>query len=99
VSERLLTTREVGGRLGVSTETVLRWVRRGELPAFRLPSGALRFREADLEAWLAARATKGAADRGVSATQTDRAHGSVLSLRSTTSATPSRDGATNDEES
>lgn len=53
----LLTTRDVAGRLGVSTETVLRWVRRGELPAHRLPGGMLRFAEVDLDAWLAQRAT------------------------------------------
>jgi excisionase family DNA binding protein len=97
VSERLLATREVSDRLGVSTETVLRWVRRGELPAIRLPGGALRFRETDLEAWLAAR-TSGAADRGVSATRTDRAHRSVLSLPSMTSATPPPEAATIEED-
>ena len=53
----LLTARAVADVLGVSTETVLRWVRRGELPAIRLPSGALRFPESTLDAWLAARAT------------------------------------------
>lgn len=39
----LLTARQVADRLGVSTETVLRWTRRGDLPGFRLPGGALRF--------------------------------------------------------
>lgn len=51
----LLTAREVAELLSVSPETVLRWTRRGELPAIRLPSGALRYREADLDAWTAAR--------------------------------------------
>lgn len=51
----LLTAREVADMLGVSAETVLRWTRRGELPAIRLPGGAIRYREADLEEWLAAR--------------------------------------------
>jgi excisionase family DNA binding protein len=54
VSGPLLTAREVAELLRVSAETVLRWTRRGELPAIRLPSGALRFREADLEACLEA---------------------------------------------
>jgi len=54
---RLLTAREVGEFLGVSTESVLRWSRRGELPAIRLPGGAIRFRQDDLDAWLMARAT------------------------------------------
>jgi excisionase family DNA binding protein len=57
VNHRLLTAREVAERLGFSTETILRWARRGELPAIRLPGGAIRFRESDLEWWLASRAT------------------------------------------
>ncbi len=57
VPGRLLTAREVGDLLGVSAETVLRWTRRGDLPALRLPSGALRYREPELDAWLAERAT------------------------------------------
>ena len=61
--DRLLTAREVAERLAVSTETVLRWVRRGELPANRLPGGMIRFREDELDAWLAKRATP---DRGAS---------------------------------
>lgn len=52
VTSRLLTAREVAGMLGVSPETVLRWVRRGELPAIRLPGGAIRFEEAAIEAKL-----------------------------------------------
>jgi excisionase family DNA binding protein len=60
VSERghgLLTAREVAELLSVSTETVLRWARRGDLPGFRLPSGQLRFRLEAIETWLADRAT------------------------------------------
>ena len=57
MTDRLLTAREVGEVLGVSTETVLRWVRQGKLPAIRLPGGAIRFREQEVEAWLAERAT------------------------------------------
>lgn len=53
---RLLTARAVAQLLDVSAETVLRWTRRGLLPAVKLPSGAVRYREADLEEWLAARA-------------------------------------------
>ena len=54
---KLLTARAVATRLGVSTETVLRWTRHGALPAFRHPGGALRYQEDALEAWLAERAT------------------------------------------
>ena len=53
----LLTARQVADLLGVTTSTVLRWTRAGELPAVRLPSGQIRYREDELEAWLAARAT------------------------------------------
>jgi excisionase family DNA binding protein len=53
----LLTARMVADTLGVSPETVLRWTRRGELPAIRLPGGAIRYREEELEVWLSLRAT------------------------------------------
>jgi excisionase family DNA binding protein len=56
VSE-LLTARSVAAELGVCPTTVLRWTRRGQIPAIRLPSGQLRYRRDDLEAWLAKRAT------------------------------------------
>ena len=57
MSERLLTARAVADRLAVSAETILRWTRRGELPAVRLPGGALRYRQDALEDWLDGRAT------------------------------------------
>jgi excisionase family DNA binding protein len=53
----LLTARQVADLLDVSAETVLRWTRRGELPAIKLPGGAIRFREDELEDWLSRRAT------------------------------------------
>lgn len=52
---RLLTARVVADTLGVSAETVLRWTRRGELPAIRLPGGAIRYDPDTLERWLAQR--------------------------------------------
>ena len=60
---RLLTAREVAEDLALSSETVLSWARSGKLPAFRLPSGQLRFREADLDAWLEERSTKAVGSR------------------------------------
>lgn len=54
----LLTAREVAELMGVSSETILRWTRRGDLPAIRLPGGALRYREAELDEWLSLRATR-----------------------------------------
>jgi excisionase family DNA binding protein len=55
--DRLLTARMVADMLGVSTETILRWTRKGKLPAIRLPGGAIRYRPAALEDWLASRET------------------------------------------
>lgn len=58
MSERLLTARELGEVLGLSTATVLDRFERGDLPGFRLfgrKGGPVRFRlsevEAVLEAW------------------------------------------------
>jgi excisionase family DNA binding protein len=68
----LLTARAVAELLEVSPETVLRWTRKGQLPAVRLPSGALRYREAALERWLEERATP---SRGASPTPASAAHG------------------------
>ena len=57
MSERLLTAREVGEFLGLSTESVLRRWRSGEIPGYRLASNVLRFDPADIEAWLEGRRT------------------------------------------
>lgn len=54
----LLTARAVADLLGVNTETVLRWTRRGDLPAIRLPGGAIRFREPEIDKWIALRETR-----------------------------------------
>jgi excisionase family DNA binding protein len=91
MSGPLLTARRVAEQLGVSPETVLRWTRRGDLPAVRLPGGAIRYREDDLDEWLAGRATPG---RGVSTTPQDAAHTqgycrtSATALSSVASTTP-----------
>ena len=52
---RLLTARELAARLGVSTGALLRWTRAGQVPAVKLPSGAVRYRPEAIEAWLAKR--------------------------------------------
>jgi excisionase family DNA binding protein len=54
---KLLTARSVADLIDVSPETILRWTRRGTLPAIRLPGGAIRYRPDELEIWLADRAT------------------------------------------
>jgi excisionase family DNA binding protein len=88
MTDHLLTARAVASQLAVSPETVLRWVRRGELPAIRLPSGALRFRSEELAAWLEERATP---RRGVLATTTSAARRAPYPL-------PSDPLATTDDE-
>ena len=53
--ERLLTSREVGELLGLSSSTILDRFERGELPGFRLGGrvGApVRFRWSEVDAWL-----------------------------------------------
>lgn len=62
---QLLTARAVADMLDVCAETVLRWIRNGELPAIRLPGGAVRIVDAELRMWLRSRATPA---RGVLAT-------------------------------
>jgi excisionase family DNA binding protein len=53
----LLTARAVADWLGVSSETVLRWARRGDLPSVYLSNRAIRFPEAALIAWIEQRTT------------------------------------------
>jgi excisionase family DNA binding protein len=57
----LLSTREVAALLGLSPETVLRRFRRGEFAGYRLASNVLRFRAADVDAYLTARREENAA--------------------------------------
>jgi excisionase family DNA binding protein len=102
MSNRLLTTREIAEVLSVSPETVLRWTRRGELPAIRLPGGALRYRRDEIEDWLAAHSTT-VADRerpSVQAAGAVRAAGrpSVSPLASAASDTPPPTAAKTEEE-
>ncbi len=55
--EEWLTVPQVAERLGVSEETVRRWIRAGELPVLDLggPKAGYRIREADLEEFLQGR--------------------------------------------
>jgi excisionase family DNA binding protein len=98
VTDRLLTAREVAEHLGFAPKTILRWRRRGLLPAIELPGGKVRFRPEDVDAWLDERAT-GAAERGVLATRTDRAHdGAYVEVPFASLATRPPDAAENEEE-
>ena len=47
-----LTTGIAAQHCGVSYRTVLRWIRKGYLPAFRLPSGHYRIVRADFDKFL-----------------------------------------------
>lgn len=99
MSEPLLTARELAEKLGVHVETVLRWTRTGRLPGFRLPSGALRFRESAIEAWLEQRAT-GAAPREGESQPGGRAHqGGYAALPFRARANPPHDAARTEKES
>ena len=64
MTDRLLTARTVADMLDVTPATVLRWTREGEVPAVRLPSGQVRFRPAEIEAWLTGRAIPGRGSDG-----------------------------------
>jgi excisionase family DNA binding protein len=52
LTDRLLTARELADFLGLSPSTVLDKWERGELPGFKLPGGAVRFRPSEIEEWL-----------------------------------------------
>jgi len=52
VNTPLLTAREVGERLGMSSAWVLDKWEAGELPGFKLGNRAVRFRGAEIEVWL-----------------------------------------------
>jgi excisionase family DNA binding protein len=75
--DRLLTARQVAETLGVTPKTVLRWTSTRGLPGFRL-GRALRYREADLEAWLRRHATTGDAPEEESPTSDAARHGRLL---------------------
>ena len=55
--------RELAERLGISTGALLRWTRAGKVPAVKLPSGAVRYRPEQIDAWLDEHATAAAGPR------------------------------------
>jgi excisionase family DNA binding protein len=66
VSGPLLTARELAEQLGVSVGALLRWTRAGQVPAVKLPSGAVRYRPEEIEAWLDRQSMAGDATEEVS---------------------------------
>jgi len=79
----LLTARQLSELLGVSAETVLRWTRRGRLPGFRLPGGALRYRPDAIDAWLDEHATADGGDREAPTTRNAARHPVVFPMPTT----------------
>ena len=62
VEERtFLTPREVSGLLRVSIQTVRRWIKEGDLPAYKI-GRAWRIQEADLVVWLEQQRSTGVAE-------------------------------------
>lgn len=56
--ERFLDRHEVGRRLGVGGETVSNWARDGRFLAATMIGNTPRWRERDVNAWIAARAAR-----------------------------------------
>jgi excisionase family DNA binding protein len=84
VTEPLLTARAVAEQLAVSPETVLRWTRRGQLPGVKLPSGAIRYRPADFEEWLAGHSTENGRGEELTPASTTLARGVTYALPAST---------------
>lgn len=51
-SPRYVTTGFVAKQCGVTSVTVLRWIEKGHLPAFRLPEGHYRIRVEDVSKFM-----------------------------------------------
>jgi len=56
--EKLLTIRQLSELIQVSPKTIYQWTHIGFIPHYRFPKG-LRFREAEIEKWVAHRKIKG----------------------------------------
>lgn len=79
---RLLTARELAAQLGVSVGALRRWTRAGEVPAVKLPSGAVRYIPDEIERWLESRAMADDATEEVSPASNVVRRGEVSSLLS-----------------
>jgi Helix-turn-helix domain len=102
MGEPLVTARYFAERIGVTPETVLRWTRRGLVPAIKLPSGAVRYRPETIDVWLTEH-TIGADDatRGVSPAPNVNRPGQAYDGRRyfDASPVPLRDAAQDEEDS
>lgn len=52
ITAEFLTRREVADIFRVSQHSIIRWERDGRLPAVRLGAGSVRYRRADVQAFL-----------------------------------------------
>ena len=52
IQKPLLRAKEIAQELGVTTNTVLRWIRVGKLKAFRLSTGTIRIAQEDYQEFL-----------------------------------------------
>lgn len=48
-----LTPQDVAEQLGITRQTISRWAREGQIPCLTTPGGWRRFRQADVDAFLA----------------------------------------------
>jgi excisionase family DNA binding protein len=53
ITKELLTRKDIAELCQVSALTVIRWEQSGKLPAIRLGAGSVRYKRADVEAFLA----------------------------------------------
>ena len=53
--EPLLTIREVSELTNLSVGTLYRWISEGRIPVVRLSKRCIRFRQSDIEEWIAAK--------------------------------------------
>lgn len=55
--DHLVAPQEAARRLGISRNTLLRWEESGHITPIRLPSGVRRYRTADIDALISAKAS------------------------------------------
>jgi hypothetical protein len=85
-------------QLGVSTGALLRWTRAGQVPAVKLPSGAIRYRPDQIDAWLDERSMADVANRESPETRNHARRPAAYAVPSRLPETPPRVAATTEED-
>ncbi len=62
MSTTLLTKRQAANRLGVSSRTVEKWQQEGKLSFIKISATCVRFREEDIERFIAERLVRSTSD-------------------------------------